>query len=234
MAGPACSWLEQREADVPAGDQWLSAAESAHLKGLRFSKKRRDWRLGRWTAKQAVASCLNLDHDFPALKDIEIRALPSGAPEVYLFKQATNVRISLSHRAGCGLCAVALSDETLGCDLELVEPRADSFAGDFFTPCEKRFLDQAPADQRPMLITIQWSAKESALKALAVGLRLPTASLEVSITNDLSERKDYEGTVWSPLSVRSRSGRLFKGWWRCDNQMVRTLVFSTFESVAGD
>ena len=37
---------------------WLSAAEIDQMTGLRFPKRRREWRLGRWTAKHAVAACL--------------------------------------------------------------------------------------------------------------------------------------------------------------------------------
>ena len=46
-------WLTACAADVPAGDAWLSAAERHVQSGLRIEKRRADWRLGRWTAKQA-------------------------------------------------------------------------------------------------------------------------------------------------------------------------------------
>jgi 4'-phosphopantetheinyl transferase len=52
-------WLEQTEADVPTGNDWLSASEVERLNGMRFAKRRTDWRLGRWTAKCALAACLN-------------------------------------------------------------------------------------------------------------------------------------------------------------------------------
>lgn len=53
-------WLEHRAEDVPPMDDWLSAGETVSLNGFRFAKRRADWRLGRWTAKHAVASFLNL------------------------------------------------------------------------------------------------------------------------------------------------------------------------------
>src|SRR5208283_2826825 len=93
-------WLEQTEADVPAENQWLSAGEMLCLAGLRFAKRRTDWRLGRWTAKRALAAHLNLPADLSALANIEIQAATSGAPEVYLLNQPASVTISLSHRAG--------------------------------------------------------------------------------------------------------------------------------------
>jgi hypothetical protein len=52
-------WLEQTKADVPPQNDWLSPAETALLNAMRFAKRRTDWRLGRWTAKNAVAVYLN-------------------------------------------------------------------------------------------------------------------------------------------------------------------------------
>lgn len=238
MTGPACSyWLEQTEADVPVGDEWLSAGEHSRLSSLRFAKRRTDWRLGRWTAKRALASCLELPTDSHSLQAVEIRALPSGAPEVFLFKQRANVSVSLSHRAGHGLCVVALSEAALGCDLELVEPREPSFVTDFFTTNEQELLNEVSADQHSMLATLMWSAKESALKAMRVGLRLDTASLEVSFAHDALEPREHAGhddrAVWCPLSVRCREGQILRGWWRCANDMVRTVVCSTSHTEAG-
>ncbi len=80
-------WLEQTDADVPAENQWLSAGEILFLGRLRFARRRNDWRLGRWTAKRALAACLNLPGDPLALANIEIRAATSGAPEAFLFNQ---------------------------------------------------------------------------------------------------------------------------------------------------
>ena len=73
---------------------------------MRFAKRQADWRLGRWTAKNAVAAYLNLPSDPQALTDIEIRPAPSGAPEVFIADQPARVTISLSHRAGVAACAV--------------------------------------------------------------------------------------------------------------------------------
>ena len=56
-------WLEQSEADVPTADDWLSENEVARLNSLRVAKRRADWRLGRWTAKCAVAASLKLPGD---------------------------------------------------------------------------------------------------------------------------------------------------------------------------
>jgi len=61
-------WLEQTEADVPAEDDWLSEREAVRLGRMRIPKRRADWRLGRWTAKRALAACLKLPGDTEALR----------------------------------------------------------------------------------------------------------------------------------------------------------------------
>lgn len=213
-------WLEQAESDVPAGNQWLSAGEALCLSGLRFPKRRTDWRLGRWTAKRALAACLQLPTELPALANIEIRAASSGAPEAFLFNQPAPVTISLSHRAGIALCAVAPAGMTLGCDLETIEPRSDVFVTDYFTANEQALVERASAEERPRLVALLWSAKESVLKALLAGLRLDTNSLEVNPGAASALDRD----PWRPLQVRYVNAQIFYGWWRAADNLVRTVV----------
>jgi len=226
-------WLEQTKTDVPAGDHWLSGEELSRLADLRFEKRRADWRLGRWIAKRAVASCLKFPADVDALVDIEIRAAPSGAPRVFLFNLPADVSLSLSHRTCSALCVVALSGPSLGCDLELVESRDPSFVTDFFTENEQRLVDRTPLDDKPMLTTLLWSAKESALKALHVGLRQDTTSVEVSLADEGLHLADdwhqHSCSSWSRLSVRCTGDRILRGWWRCASNMVRTVVFNPLQ-----
>jgi len=230
-------WLEQDESDVLVEDQWLSAGETLCLSGMRFPKRRADWRLGRWAAKRAVAACLHLPDDLPALADIEIRTASSGAPEVFLLNQRASVTISLSHRAGTAMCAIALSASSLGCDLETVEPRIATFAADYFTLNEQALAERTFSEDRPLLVTLLWSAKEAALKALNVGLRLDTNSVEVSLVDALPLRAEDSRPQpcsvspppaapdgWRPLQVRYSGGQVFCGWWRHSNHLVRTVV----------
>ena len=223
-------WLEQTEHDVPASDRWLSTAERRHLAALRFDKRRRDWRLGRWTAKRAMASCLNLSIDVESLQDIELRAAPSGAPSVFLFNQPAGVSVSISHRAGKALCVVGLSGASVGCDLEMIEPREQSFVAEFFTANEQQLVGRAPADQQPLLTTLLWSAKESTLKALQIGLRAATTFLDVEPAGANPEGTDDTHrdacVAWSPLLVRCKGGRILYGWWRYADNMTRTVIFN--------
>jgi len=195
-------WFEQVEADVPAGDSWLCAREVARLAGYRFAKRRSDWRLGRWTAKQAVCAHRGWPGTDEVLAGIEIQTAPSGAPLV------DELSISLSHRAGKSICALAEFPLTIGCDLEVIEPRSDEFVADYFTPEEQISVLAAPIAVRARLVTLIWSAKESALKALSVGLRADTRSVSVEL---------------DPLRVLRRDAT-FTGWWSQTGSMLRTIV----------
>ena len=211
-------WFEQSAADLPAEDAWLSAGEAARLARLRFPKRRADWRLGRWTAKRAVALCCNLPADAKTLSRLEIRAAPDGAPEVFFENRPGGVSISLSHRDGFAACAVAPPVTELGCDLELIEPRSDAFVADYFTVEEQALVSATAPDLRPRLVTLLWSAKESALKALRSGLRLDTRCVTVQ------PPAEEPGKQWHALQARHADGRSFDGWWCADGKFVRTVV----------
>lgn len=233
-------WLEQAEADVPEGNNWLSARELACLSRLRVPKRRADWRLGRWTAKCILADYLKIPPVPKFLATIELHPSASGAPEVFLENNSSPVVISLSHRAGIAACAVTPSGGVLGCDLEMIEPRSDAFVADYFAAEEQSLIVQAPAADRFGLLALLWSAKESALKALRAGLRLDTRSVIVSPIGaplnhgEASADNGKEAILtcgpqsdlrcWRPLQVRHANGQTFHGWWQQAGNLIRTVV----------
>jgi 4'-phosphopantetheinyl transferase len=213
-------WLEQSISDVPLDDEWLSQREQLVLAGMRIAKRRADWRLGRWTAKRAVAAYLQLSLEAKQLVAIEVRPAASGAPEVFFENQSPYCSISLSHRDGVGSCAVVPPGGIVGCDLELVEPHSEAFLTDYFTPEEQASVARSLPEQRDRLLAVLWSAKESALKALRTGLRADTRTVWASIT-DMDSKAAGE---WHPLSVESDAHQVFAGWWNCTDRLVRTVV----------
>jgi phosphopantetheinyl transferase len=214
-------WLEQSENDLPVDNDWLSVSELERLHRFRFAKRRTDWRLGRWTAKRAIATCLSWPSHPRILARIEICATASGAPEAVVPNLPAPFSISLSHSGRAAICAVAPFGVALGCDLELIESRADAFVEEYFTPQERFLISRAVAAERPALVTLLWSAKESALKALHEGLRLDTRS--VTVNTNLGA-PDLSG--WSPLRVLHVDGSTFYGWWRATGCRVYTIVAS--------
>jgi 4'-phosphopantetheinyl transferase len=218
-------WLELTQADVPSHDDWLGTAERARLCGLRVPKRRDDWRLGRWTAKQAVAAYLEMSTASSALAAIEIIPAETGSPEAFIADRPAPVSVSISHREARALCAVAPAGTALGCDVEFIEPRSEAFVADYFTVEEQRLVAQSSEQDRFRLLALLWSAKESALKALRTGLRLDTRDVSVDLTEALNpaEWVPAGGTTWRPLRAQY-SARIFDGWWQCSENFVRTCV----------
>ncbi len=201
-------WLFQSEADLPRSDGWLSALEADRAGRMRFAKRRNDFLLGRWTAKLALARQLGRSEAPGELSQLEVRNARGGAPEAYAQGRPAGLALSLTDRAGWAVCALAPPEVSIGCDLELIEPRSDVFVSDYLTPAEREAVESAECSQRrDELANLLWCAKESALKVLRTGLRRDTRSVEVSFPGGAS-------AGWSPLSIRAEEGGRMPGWWR--------------------
>jgi 4'-phosphopantetheinyl transferase len=250
----AVYWALQHVSDVPPSDDWLSASEREVLARLWAPKRRRDWRLGRWTAKRVLvraglAGMTGLDPR--GWTRISILATEAGVPRARVDETDADWVVSLSHSGEYGLCAVAERPGLVGCDIETIGRRGEEFVINWFTDAERAFVESIPAaEERSQMVMLVWSAKESALKALGVGLRLDTRQVRVELidnhehrwpTSDArsesaawSERDSgwsgvgvpfSPGAVadWSPLLVRAPD-RPLHGWWRADGERVMTIV----------
>jgi len=220
-------WLACAEDDLPAGLAWLSDRERSRLDELRFTKRRTEFLLRRWTGKRAVSSALGrpVDDD-GALARVELLNHPSGAPYVEIDGRPAGADVSLTDRAGCAVGLVgAAGVGTLGVDLELVEPRSEGFVTDFLTRAEVDYVrgrrSAAGEDGWQCAANLVWSAKEAALKVLRVGLRADTRSVEVAI----EEARRPDG--WGSLAVRVAGGEELPGWWRRDGSFVLTVAFAS-------
>ena len=225
-------WLEQVESDVPLADEWLTMAERTRLSTMQVPKRRADWRLGRWTAKCAVMACRSRTGRESNPAEIEVASLPSGAPFVLMQGRPADLSISLSHRAGRAICTVSSPGISIGCDIEVIEPRGDCFVEDYFTADESRVLRSAPSETSAALATVFWSAKESALKALYAGLTLDTRSVVVTLAPSNSQvhfesvhaGKRLHASTWLQLDVVRAPATILHGWYRCAGGFARTFV----------
>ena len=220
MACLTLYFLIQSLTDLPADDRWLAPDERVRAAGFRFSKRRNEWLLGRWTAKRALRSFLTLHgQDAPDFAVLEIRSAPDGAPEAFLGAGPAPVSLALSHSDGQGFCVIAPPGVAVGCDVEAVLRRDLAFLGDYFVDEERSLLAQAPVEARPLLATLIWSAKESALKCLREGLRRDTRSVRVHIGEEGK-------SGWNAMTVQClQSSRLFHGWWRnAGSEYVQTVA----------
>lgn len=82
---------------------------------------------------------------------------------------------SLSHSGPWALCAV--SDRELGADIQVRKPFNQRLARRFFAPDELELILSAP--DRDRAFTEIWAKKESYIKALGLGLKLPLESFSV-------------------------------------------------------
>ncbi len=193
----------------------MDEAERARFARMRYAKRLSEARLGRWTAKNAVARALGEDASQDSLSRIWIRNAPDGAPELFVDAVHQPHVIAMTDRADWAVAALRLGPERIGCDLELVEPRSRRFVHDYFTPHE---IHTVTIGDQDLVANLIWSAKESSLKVLRTGLRRDTRTVEVHLDGVV-------GDEWSPFSVDvDRGSALHHGWWRRFGDFVLTIA----------
>jgi malonyl CoA-acyl carrier protein transacylase len=170
---PGIHFAAEPVADAPLDDRFSAAEKAQHAK-FHVPKRAQEWRAGRLAAKQAVAM---LRPARPA--DVEVRGDESGKPMVFVAGQAADLRLSLTHRGGLAIAAVAASP--LGIDLETVEPKPQSFLEEAFAVSELKELLGASSrgEDIAQQVACLWTAKEAALKRAGVGLRSDLRAHEV-------------------------------------------------------
>ncbi len=196
-------WLLAPAEAVPEGDRWLTSEERRAQARFAVAKRRADWRLGRWTAKQAIVAWLAAEGQQvrPGSVGVEARADDDGYPEVRGIAGAVP-SLSLSHRDGIGLAVVGPAGTRVGCDLEQIEPRSARFPADWFTAFECGAVAAVDGVHRDEVVTLIWSAKESVLKAVGEGLRRDTRSVEV----DVGHRAEALGERWTAVLATDLEG----------------------------
>ncbi len=201
-------WLEVGAA-IPRELDWLADGERERLAAMRFPRRRHDFRRGRWAVKRALARALALPETRESLAQLEVRADGRGAPFACLRGERLPCDLSLSHRAGAALCAVAPAGTRIGCDVEWVEPRSRAFARHFLAANDRRWLDSLPEPSRAEAANLLWSARESAVKAFGTGLDVDVRTLEVRVTEDRT-RFDVRA-LRTGQALHGRWGR-HRGW----------------------
>ena len=222
------NWLAGEDLD------FISPLEQERLAGLRFERRRAEWLLGRYTAKQLIAASR---HDLAgiSLDLLSILNRPGGVPYARVNQDAELAgSLSISHRDGLAACAWSNEvDEPVGIDLDRVEHRDESFLTDYFTSGEQAFTRALPENLRDLWITLAWSAKEAVLKVLGVGLRMDTRRVEIRNARSLFKPGDAE-TEWKTVSVAcaEKEAGGWHVWWRKRGEFVLTLaVWSQSEQV---
>lgn len=116
----------------------------------------------------------------------ELGISPAGVPllaptDAKPWVEGTALRFSASRSAGSGVIALSWSGE-VGVDVEEVRDGPDPlrFAARWYTPAERRIVQQAPAELRNRRCLEIWTRKEAYLKATGSGLTVSPAGVEVA------------------------------------------------------
>jgi 4'-phosphopantetheinyl transferase len=225
--------------DLPS---FLSDRELEVYVRLRFAKRRQEWLLGRWTAKQLYQSCREADRALP-MRAISVANDPDGAPYLCTDRQGPlPMSLSISHRQERAFCALTCSSlYAVGADVERIEPRDPAFVHDYFTPSESALVSRCPAPLRDAFVTVLWSAKEAVLKALRIGLRVDTRQVQIGHPAELSmapspaqSLEDERPGTWSQLDVstaRTEAAHI-AAWYAVGGEYVYTLAVAATETAA--
>lgn len=143
--------------------------------------------------KQGIGAELLLQHALvqvcPKIKlppDIELSL--HGKPSL----KNSELHFSLSHSGRFSACAV--SDCSLGLDIQLLRPYNERLVRRFFTQGEGDWLSGSLEQGRDF--TMLWALKEAYLKALGTGLNTPLSSFEISLGSGISINPPLECAFW--------------------------------------
>lgn len=148
----------------------LNTSELAKLASFKLPKRRRQWFTGRLCVKNAIlAYCRHYlpHHSPPAVSSLHIQNLPSGRPALLCdIPELQGLDISISHSddyaiacAASGLC---------GIDIQIESEKLLRVRERFCHDNEVEILQQYLPDlDRRQQLTLLWTAKEAAKKALS-------------------------------------------------------------------
>ncbi len=214
----------------------LCAAEHQQFDAFKVEKRRFDWLLGRWTAKHLIRLMVEQHYERRfALHQLCIENDTDGAP-VAKIPGVHDLSLTISHSGDFAVAAAIFEPAyPIGVDLELISERSDAFIHDYFTEAEIALVQAARPELTAAMMTAIWSAKESALKSLRLGLTVDTYAAVCLI-----EPPNELPVNWTPFPLhldlqllRARSldaahaayhVPALKGWWRTFNGYVLTLV----------
>ncbi|MBR1457261.1 MAG: 4'-phosphopantetheinyl transferase superfamily protein [Oscillospiraceae bacterium] len=160
-------YADIRELPDQAEQLPLSDYRRERLRDLRPAQKRR----------QGIGAELLLIHALTELDPrialpLRIEVQPGGKPRL----TESPLCFSLSHSGDLSACAVA--DRPIGLDIQMNTAYRERLAARCFTEEERRILLSSP--DRDYAFTMLWTLKESYLKAIGCGLRMPMRELSVA------------------------------------------------------
>jgi len=180
--------------DIPLSTRWLTRQEQAIIGSLPPGKKN-DSILARIALKRAARDFFLHERGKP----LPFRAYSAmndfrGAPILSVNGvPCEDVSVSLSHGGGMAAAAVIpRSRGTVGIDIERIRNFDRDTVLMFLDEPSVSAYESAPKTEQGRFATVQWSLRESFLKAIGVGLREHPKSLSIGRSSP-SYRLEYPG-----------------------------------------
>jgi len=173
-----CAAIGQLSREWPEPvDSWLGLVERQELQRLRDGNRRQQWLAGRWLSKQLIGQ---LTDDAAGWSDLQILSRDDqgrGArPRIFIDSRELDWTLSISHTDRSVAVAVAATNHfTVGIDIVGRVPSSDGFSRLWFTPAERRWLND-DTDRRPQIL---WALKEAVYKAAHCGEEWDPRQVEV-------------------------------------------------------
>lgn len=145
----------------------LSSLELEHLDRFAMPKKKLQWLSGRYAVKTALFKYMTARDRLLELNCIDILNKETSAP--YLV-QYPDIQISITH--SYPYCIGAVSDYSIGIDLEKVMKLRDSLINQYFHPNEITNLGELGTDDYHIKAITYWTRKEAVSKLLELGLKM--------------------------------------------------------------
>ena len=164
---------------------WLTPTELRTFQAFTVPKRRLDWLAGRLAAKEAIRARLDTGgrDSFRTIEIVpSILAQDSGRPRYTVHGHEGPLGLSICHAGDIAAAALASYPKwEIGIDLERALPREASLESVALSNRERHQLRSLEFADRHRAVTLIWVVKESLLKALGLGLRMPLGQLTVHL-----------------------------------------------------
>lgn len=151
----------------------LHHQEAAYYSTLKFETRQRSYLIGRYAAKQAVASLVQE-------KDLRKILIEQGifSQPVVRCGDERNIQVSITHCEELGAAVAFPEAHPMGIDLQEIDAKRREVIESQATAAEKKIVSSlsCPYDT---LLTLLWTAKEALSKVIKTGLTSPFTIFEM-------------------------------------------------------
>jgi 4'-phosphopantetheinyl transferase len=201
-------WEFRSEVSEPCPEEFtilLSPDERERAARFHFEKDRLRFSATRARTRMILGAYLQSDP-----REVLFKYSPREKP--HLANASLDIRFNVSHSGDQAVVAVT-SGREIGVDVEQIRSNIDceQLAERFFSPGERKFLQELPEEKRLHAFFRLWTCKEAFLKAHGTGLSRPLSSFDVQLGERLGNLLRIRGNageenLWSLVELESSSG----------------------------